>query len=184
MVPPDSHRISRVLWYSGYQPGDARVFAYGTITLYRSTFQKSSARFLWSFDWSYNPEALASVWALPVSLAATQGISFDFFSSAYLDVSVQRVSPCRSMDSSGNGRRLILPGFPIRTPPGQCLFRLTEDYRRFRVLHRLLMPRHPPAALNYLTKRSSIDVYSLNASYYRQKLYIRNYAFLMQHSLL
>ncbi len=31
------------------------------------------------------------VWAFPVSLAATQGIEFSFFSSAYLDVSVQRV---------------------------------------------------------------------------------------------
>ena len=35
---------------------------------------------------------LPSVWPLPVSLAATSGISFDFSSSAYLDVSVQRVS--------------------------------------------------------------------------------------------
>ena len=34
---------------------------------------------------------LPSVWPLPVSLAATSGISFDFSSSAYLDVSVQRV---------------------------------------------------------------------------------------------
>ena len=31
------------------------------------------------------------VWALPLSLAATQGISFDFSSSGYLDVSVPRV---------------------------------------------------------------------------------------------
>ena len=31
------------------------------------------------------------VWPLPISLATTLGISFDFFSSAYLDVSVQRV---------------------------------------------------------------------------------------------
>ena len=31
------------------------------------------------------------VWTIPVSLATTQGISIDFFSSAYLDVSVQRV---------------------------------------------------------------------------------------------
>ena len=36
---------------------------------------------------------LLSVWPLPISLAATLGISFDFSSSAYLDVSVQRVSP-------------------------------------------------------------------------------------------
>ena len=38
------------------------------------------------------PELKTLVWALPISLAATLGISFDFFSSAYLDVSVQRVS--------------------------------------------------------------------------------------------
>ena len=31
------------------------------------------------------------VWAFPTSLAATMGISFDFFSSAYLDVSVRQV---------------------------------------------------------------------------------------------
>lgn len=29
---------------------------------------------------------------------------------------------------------------------------LTEAFRRYRVLHRLLMPRHPPAALTSLTK--------------------------------
>src|SRR6187431_3243625 len=37
----------------------------------------------------------AQVWALPFSLATTQGIIIIFFSSSYLDVSVQRVdSPC------------------------------------------------------------------------------------------
>ena len=34
---------------------------------------------------------LPKVWPLPISLATTFGISFDFSSSAYLDVSVQRV---------------------------------------------------------------------------------------------
>ena len=34
---------------------------------------------------------LLPVWPLPLSLAATYRISFDFSSSAYLDVSVQRV---------------------------------------------------------------------------------------------
>jgi hypothetical protein len=35
------------------------------------------------------------VWAIPVSLATTQGITIVFFSSAYLDVSVRQVgSPC------------------------------------------------------------------------------------------
>ena len=34
---------------------------------------------------------LLSVWPLPLSLATTSGISFDFSSSPYLDVSVQGV---------------------------------------------------------------------------------------------
>ena len=42
---------------------------------------------------SYNPEAAltAPVWALPLSLATTRGITIVFSSSAYLDVSVQQV---------------------------------------------------------------------------------------------
>ena len=44
---------------------------------------------------SYNPATAetATVWANPLSLATTQGITFVFSSSAYLDVSVQRVCP-------------------------------------------------------------------------------------------
>ena len=37
------------------------------------------------------PVFLRVVWPLPISLATTFGISFDFSSSAYLDVSVQQV---------------------------------------------------------------------------------------------
>jgi hypothetical protein len=49
----------------------------------------------------YNPESENSVWAPPVSLAATQGISFDFFSWGYLDVSVLPVGSSLPMDSAG-----------------------------------------------------------------------------------
>jgi hypothetical protein len=55
-----------------------------------------SFRFLvHEISWSYNPNnAVTSlVWANPRSLATTYGITFVFFSSAYLDVSVQRVRP-------------------------------------------------------------------------------------------
>ena len=50
---------------------------------------------LHEISWSYNPnDAVTSlVWANPRSLATTYGITFVFFSSAYLDVSVQRVCP-------------------------------------------------------------------------------------------
>ena len=44
---------------------------------------------------SYNPKIAVTtlVWANPRSLATTYGITFVFSSSAYLDVSVQRVCP-------------------------------------------------------------------------------------------
>ena len=45
---------------------------------------------------------LLSVWPLSRSLAATWKIDFSFFSSAYLDVSVQRVSPHRAMYLRGS----------------------------------------------------------------------------------
>ena len=44
--------------------------------------------------WSYTPviAGTTTVWASPISLAATLGITLVFSSSAYLDVSVQRVN--------------------------------------------------------------------------------------------
>ena len=58
--------------------------------------------------------------AAPVPLAATPGISVDFFSSGYLDVSVRRVRPLTPMCSAwGNACAL---GFPIRTSTDQGLF--------------------------------------------------------------
>lgn len=44
-------------------------------------------------SWSYNPNIAVTtlVWAIPRSLATTSGITFVFFSSGYLDVSVLRV---------------------------------------------------------------------------------------------
>ena len=41
---------------------------------------------------SYNPASEDTVWANPLSLAATYGVSVDFLSSGYLDVSVPRVA--------------------------------------------------------------------------------------------
>ena len=65
---------------------------------------------------------LPPVWPLPIPLAATLGISVDFFSSAYLDVSVQRVS-LRIPIYSIYGYGILLPqGFPIRISVDRCLF--------------------------------------------------------------
>ena len=70
-------------------------FAYGTFTLYGLSFPSAhSARYSESLCQSTTPNYIAStlVWALPLSLATTYGISFDFFSCGYLDVSVPHVS--------------------------------------------------------------------------------------------
>ena len=58
-------------------------------------------------SWSYNPDVAVTtpVWANPISLAATLGITFVFFSSGYLDVSVPRVRlPINRNDRSSTGQ--------------------------------------------------------------------------------
>ena len=63
----------------------------GSNPLWR-TFPSASANLLPARVMVLQPHpAYRVVWALPRSLAATEGISFDFFSSGYLDVSVPRV---------------------------------------------------------------------------------------------
>ena len=67
---------------------------YGTVT---PVVQLSNCfRFVTQrIPWSYNPRIAETtlVWAVPISLATTLGITLVFSSSAYLDVSVQRVRP-------------------------------------------------------------------------------------------
>ena len=92
MGPPASHGVTRVPWYSGYCLVFV-VFAYGAFTLFGGTFQFSSANNSESIMQSATPKVLLPlVWPLSLSLAATKKIDVSFSSSAYLDVSVQRVS--------------------------------------------------------------------------------------------
>ena len=53
---------------------------------------------------------LQPVWASPLSLAATQGITVVFFSSGYLDVSVRRVPLLQAMYSPADDSSCLLPG--------------------------------------------------------------------------
>ena len=65
------------------------VFAYRAITVYGAPFQGTSTDFDVRVRGSYTPAPTRrTVWPVPVSLATTRGISFDFSSSRYLDVSV------------------------------------------------------------------------------------------------
>ena len=95
----------------------------------------------------------------PRSLATTGGVSVDFLSSGYLDVSVPRVRSCDPMYSgpspwfirlvtSVDVNNRMSGGFPhseihgSKPIPGSPW--LIAGYH---VLHRLLLPRHPPNAL-------------------------------------
>ena len=76
------------------------------------------------------------VQALPRSLATTQGISVDFFSSGYLDVSVLPVRFHIPMNSGWDTSKEV--GFPIRISGDQsAIARSPPLFAGLHVLHRL-----------------------------------------------
>ena len=150
MVPPYSHRVSRVRRYSGYcQPFSS--FIYETLTLFRlpSHAIRLDLKVLYAVR---TPSILLRmVWPLPRSLATTYGISVDFFSSPYLDVSVQAVPLIylciQYMMSSYCDDGLLHSD--ICGSMSTC-----DSPQRFAarcVLLRLPVPRHSPCALCSLT---------------------------------
>ncbi len=64
-------------------PWPTPVFAYGTFTLYGLPSQTVLLTFVVPLWEPYNPGSKLPVCPNPISLAATLGISFDFFSSGY-----------------------------------------------------------------------------------------------------
>ena len=121
MVPPASHRISRVLRYSGTGL-PAPPFGYGSVTLSGGPFQNASPRLCRTFCRPTTPpDRSRLVWAPSRSLAATWEIDFSFSSCSYLDVSVPRVPPAQTMDSSASDGTLLPPGSPIQTSTDQSL---------------------------------------------------------------
>jgi hypothetical protein len=117
-------------------------------------------------DRPYNPRTtttavyhIARVWALPFSLATTQGVEVSFLSSGYLDVSVPLLASSCPMYSGMGTRALPRVSFLIRKSWDQ---RLVSTSPRLiaaaHVLHRLLAPRHPPCALVLLIRKEHVDV--------------------------
>ena len=127
-----------------------RAFAYRAVTVSGNPFQDTSARFVRCVCGSYNPgPTRRPVWPVPVSLAATQGISFDFSSCRYLDVSVPSVcfpayagmtwlAPCRVSPFGNLGiiacvqlprayRSLPRPSSPLCTQASSTCFRSLDS---------------------------------------------------------
>ena len=86
---------------------------------------------LWSVLQSEPRSARTAVWAPPISLAATLGIDFSFFSSGYLDVSVHRV-PLHHLFSfhlfSHGYMRSSPVGSPIQISADLCVFATPRSF--------------------------------------------------------
>ena len=90
MVPPSSHRVSRVRRYSGYS-WLSQPFVYRALTVYGAASHPLRLDLNIPSAVLTPKVLLPLVWPPPRSLATTYGISVDVFSSPYLDVSVQAV---------------------------------------------------------------------------------------------
>ena len=151
MVPAYSVKVSRVLTYSGSCCADSS-FTYGAFTLFGWSSQCHSVKLVRSRVQSEPQHARTLVWALPISLAATLRIDVSFFSSPYLDVSVQEV-PLRTLWIHVRIHGVFPCGFPHSDIPGSSrMCRSPGLFAACHVFHRLKVPRHPPCALCFLTR--------------------------------
>ena len=128
MVPPVSHRVSRVPRYSGIR---LTVFGFrlrGSHPLWLA-FPDHSAN-LYRRCAAPQPRRInPPVWPLPRSLATTSGISVDFSSSPYLDVSVQAVPHLRLFDSTQVDGVSLRRVSPFGNPGINAYVQLPQAYR-------------------------------------------------------
>ena len=150
MVPPASDRVPPAPPYSGFRLGRANVSRTGLSPATARLSRRLPLHSLSPCRRPYNPARASTpaVWAGPLSLAATRGVTLVFLSSDYLDVSVRRVRlrlrriphlPCGGLPHSD-----IRGSSAVRASP--------RLFAACRVLLRLREPRHPPCAFCYLSR--------------------------------
>lgn len=128
MVPPVSHRVSRVRRYSGSSLIQLVFRLRGSHPLWPA-FPYRSARLLYRYVSPQPRRINPSVCPLPRSLATTSGISVDFSSSSYLDVSVQTVPHVHLFYSMHVDRVLLCRVSPFGNLRVKGCLRLTAAYR-------------------------------------------------------
>ena len=124
---------------------------------------------------------LLPVWPLPISLATTFGISFDFFSSPYLDVSVQAVPLirlCIQRMMTARYRRRIAP---FRDPWIDAYLRLPMAYRSLSRLSSAPSAKafalRPFSLDHFFYLSSSLDNCSILLPFYRFLYNLPQFAF-------
>ena len=151
MVPPVSHRVSRVPWYSGSSPLEIDFRLPGSHRLWQA-FPGLSANQFPLLDCPQPQRINPLVWPLPRSLATTSGISVDFSSSPYLDVSVQAVPHLRLFDSTQVDRVLLCRVSPFGNLRINGHLHLPEAYRS------LSRPSSAPDAKAFPLRSFALDL--------------------------
>ena len=132
-------------------------YAYRAVTSFGRLFQNRSAYVIYLISQPYYllTAETARIWAHSISLAATPEITFVFYSSGYLDVSVPRVCP-----SVLQRYRLCGDGLPHSGTCGSI--RICQSPQFIAACHALLRlrePRHPPYAFrNFLILRTLLQI--------------------------
>ena len=165
MVFADSHQISRIRCYLGTPNGVFVSFAYGAITLCGATFQNASAR----HQLCNSVESLVPLLSGPTTPnwqrhQALPPARFRLipFRSPLLRESLLLSFPPGTEMFQFPGFALHAYGFSMQygrsrgfphsdTSGSELVCQLPEDFAGYRVLHRLLPPRHPPRTLIRLT---------------------------------
>lgn len=134
-------------------PPDLSISLYRAVTfcgVLSRTFKKDTLVVMRS----YNPGdiRMPPVWAPPISIASTLGITIDLL---FLRV-LRCVTSSRSLNTPLCIQRVktrvnLEPGCPIRRSRDQLVCSSPWLIAAYHVLHRLLAPRHPPYTLSNLT---------------------------------
>ena len=178
MVLPDSDRVPRVPSYSGIIPGWSGFRLRGCHPLWpafpgRSTTQTLVPRCDCRRNWmtlqphSYNAGRLAYEWfgLVPVRsplLGESRLIYFPEGTEMFQFPSFATSGLCIQPEAT---LTFLSVGFPIRRSTDQRLLTAPRGLSQFcHVLHRLLVPRHPPNALNSLTTMNWCTPEALSSS--------------------
>ena len=151
MVPPYSHRVSRVRWYSGYSLL-IWLFAYRIFTFFdwpSHTIQLSRFNALYC----PNPEGISTLGLASSAFARHYWRNLCWFLFlALLRCFSSGGSPHMPMYSAYDDKTFLLPDCSIRTSTDISLtYSSPWLFAVSHVLHRLSVPRHSPCALCSLT---------------------------------
>ena len=159
MVPPTSCKVPRVSWYSG----SCRSFRFSHTGLSPSLagFPKTILLTFRSLVAVLNPSMHARWFGLFRFRSPLLPESHVVFSSSgYLDVSVHRV-PFHTLWIGVWMTEVFSAGFPHSDISGSMdICSSPKLFAAYHVLHRLLVPRHPPCALIRLTTYECIALHS------------------------